>query len=169
MKILIYGINYAPEPTGIGKYTGEMAEWLAGRGHEVTVVTAPPYYPAWKVAPGYSSFLYRREIRNGVRVVRCPLWVPRRPTAVKRLLHLLSFALSGAPVVWAHAFWKPDVVFAVAPALFCAPDAWISRSEPRESLDSFPRGRSTPPPSSSAGSSGGSTACPLSPGLWCAD
>ncbi|GEM_PF-5576892 len=29
MKILIYGVNYAPELTGIGKYTGEMAEWLA--------------------------------------------------------------------------------------------------------------------------------------------
>lgn len=24
MKILIYGINIAPEPTGIGKYTGEL-------------------------------------------------------------------------------------------------------------------------------------------------
>lgn len=24
MKILLYGINFAPEPTGIGKYTGEL-------------------------------------------------------------------------------------------------------------------------------------------------
>jgi len=29
MKILIYGVNYAPELTGIGKYTREMSEWLA--------------------------------------------------------------------------------------------------------------------------------------------
>ena len=48
MKILLYGINFAPELTGIGKYTGE----LAARGHEVRVVTAPPYYPAWAVSPG---------------------------------------------------------------------------------------------------------------------
>jgi len=41
VKILLYGINYAPELTGIGKYTGEMAEWLANHGHEVRVVTAP--------------------------------------------------------------------------------------------------------------------------------
>jgi len=27
---LIYGVNFAPELTGIGKYSGEMAEWLAG-------------------------------------------------------------------------------------------------------------------------------------------
>ena len=45
MKILIYGINYAPELTGIGKYSAELAEWMAAHGHEVSVVTAPPYYP----------------------------------------------------------------------------------------------------------------------------
>ena len=28
MKLLLYGINFAPEMTGIGKYTGEMAQWL---------------------------------------------------------------------------------------------------------------------------------------------
>ncbi|SPW58022.1 putative glycosyl transferase [Escherichia coli] len=50
MKILVYGINYSPELTGIGKYTGEMVEWLAAQGHEVRVITAPPYYPQWQVA-----------------------------------------------------------------------------------------------------------------------
>ena len=45
MKILVYGINYSPELTGIGKYTGEMVEWLAAQGHEVRVINAPPYYP----------------------------------------------------------------------------------------------------------------------------
>ena len=36
--------------TGISKYSGEMAERLAAQGHEVRVVTAPPYYPQWRVA-----------------------------------------------------------------------------------------------------------------------
>ena len=57
MKILIYGLNYSPELTGIGKYTGEMASWLAARGHEVRVVTAPPYYPAWSVREDYRGKL----------------------------------------------------------------------------------------------------------------
>ena len=39
MKLLVYGINFAPELTGIGKYTGEMAQWLAAAGHEVRVIT----------------------------------------------------------------------------------------------------------------------------------
>jgi len=68
LRILIHGINYAPELTGIGKYTGEMAEWLAVHGHEVRVVTAPPYYPEWKVADGYSAMRYARENINGVDI-----------------------------------------------------------------------------------------------------
>ena len=30
MKILVYGINYSPELTGIGKYTGEMVGMAGG-------------------------------------------------------------------------------------------------------------------------------------------
>jgi colanic acid biosynthesis glycosyl transferase WcaI len=37
MRILIYGLNFSPELAGIGKYTGEMAPWLALRGHEVSL------------------------------------------------------------------------------------------------------------------------------------
>ena len=61
MKILVYGINYSPELTGIGKYTGEMVAWMAQQGHDVRVITAPPYYPQWKVNGRYSSWRYRRE------------------------------------------------------------------------------------------------------------
>ena len=31
MRLLVYGLNYAPELTGTGKYTAEMAEALALR------------------------------------------------------------------------------------------------------------------------------------------
>lgn len=63
MRILIHGINFSPELTGIGKYSGEMAEWLAAQGHEVRVVTAPPYYPQWQVADGYANAWYREKIQ----------------------------------------------------------------------------------------------------------
>jgi colanic acid biosynthesis glycosyl transferase WcaI len=49
VKIVIHSINYAPEVIGVGKYNSEMAEWLANRGREARVVTAPPYYLAWRV------------------------------------------------------------------------------------------------------------------------
>lgn len=123
MKILLYGINFSPELTGIGKYTGEMAAWLAKAGHDVRVVTAPPYYPDWKVDERYSAVRYGHEIWNDVRVWRAPLWVPARPSGIKRLLHLASFALSSLPLMMRQLLWKPDVVWVVEPPLFCAPTA----------------------------------------------
>ena len=123
MKILLHGINFAPELTGIGKYTGEMAAWLVSQGHEVRVVTAPPYYPAWAVSPGYSAWRYQTEQWQGVRVLRCPLWVPHQPGGLKRLVHLASFALSSIPALLGQLLWRPQVVWVVEPALFCAPAA----------------------------------------------
>lgn len=127
MRILIYGINYAPELTGIGKYTGELAEWLAAQGHEVRVVTAPPYYPAWQVGKGYSAWNYSHKLIAGVKVWRCPLWVPHRQSGLQRILHLVSFAASSLPVIlWQGTFWRPEIVFVVEPPLFCAPGAWLA-------------------------------------------
>jgi colanic acid biosynthesis glycosyl transferase WcaI len=126
MKILIHGINYAPEIVGTGKYTGELGPWLAARGHEVRVVTAPPYYPAWRVEHGYSARQYRCERIAGVDVWRCPVWVPDKPSAFKRLLHLASFAACSSPVMLRQALWRPDAVVLIEPTLFCAPAAWLT-------------------------------------------
>jgi len=125
MRILIVGINYAPELTGIGKYTSEMAEWLVTAGHEVRIVTALPYYPEWRVADGYAAWRFSKEVRKGVSIWRCPIWVPAQPSGLKRLLHLGSFALSSLPVMVRQIFWRPHVILAIEPPLFCAPSAWL--------------------------------------------
>lgn len=121
MKILLYGINYSPELTGIGKYSGEMCEWLSENGHEVRVVCAPPYYPHWKVGDGYRSWKYLQETLNGVELWRCPLFVPDKPSTLNRLLHLTSFAISSIPALFRNWFWKPDLVITIEPTFFCVP------------------------------------------------
>ncbi|MFM0308928.1 glycosyltransferase WbuB [Paraburkholderia sp. RL17-383-BIF-A] len=121
MKILIYGINYAPELTGVGKYTAEMAVLLANRGHEVRVVCAPPYYPEWRVGEGYASWRYQHETRDGVAIWRAPLWVPSRPSGLKRMLHLATFAATSLPLLARHVLWRPHAVMLIAPTLMCAP------------------------------------------------
>ncbi|VDZ82557.1 colanic acid biosynthesis fucosyltransferase WcaI [Kluyvera intermedia] len=120
MKILVYGINYSPELTGIGKYTGEMVEWMTQQGHEVRVITAPPYYPEWQVGVNYSAWRYRRE-EGAATVWRCPLYVPKQPSTIKRLLHLSSFAVSSFFPLMAQRSWKPDRIIGVVPTLFCTP------------------------------------------------
>lgn len=124
MRLLIYGINFSPELTGIGKYTGEMAEWLSDRGHQVRVITAPPYYPAWKISEGFSTWKYSKETFKDITTFRCPLWVPEKPKTFTRLVHLLSFSFSSLPVLFRQIiFWRPDAVVCIAPSFFCAPQA----------------------------------------------
>lgn len=125
MKVILYGINYSPELTGIGKYSGEMGAWLAAQGHQVRVVTAFPYYPDWKLPSDAKGPFYSREQVDGVSVLRCPLYVPARPTAWRRVLHLVSFALSSFPALLWQSRFKPDVLVLVAPTLFCVPGAWL--------------------------------------------
>jgi colanic acid biosynthesis glycosyl transferase WcaI len=121
MKILLYSMNFAPEPTGIGKFSGEMAAWMAERGHAVRVIAAPPYYPNWEMEPGYAWPPYRRESWQGVEVWRAPLWVPKSPGGGARVAHLLSFAFSSLPLMVGQLFWRPDIVICIAPAFLCAP------------------------------------------------
>jgi colanic acid biosynthesis glycosyl transferase WcaI len=130
MRILIHCLNFSPEPTGVGKYAGEMADWLALRGHDIRVVTAPPYYPQYRVFDGFSAWRYTKQ-RNvpaggplaSFEVRRCPTWVPQEPRSWKRILHLASFAFSSLPVVLRRVAWKPDVVLVLEPTVFCAPAA----------------------------------------------
>lgn len=121
VKILIVGLNFYPELTGIGRYTGELASHLAEAGHQIHVVTALPYYPHWKIRESYRGRPYRKESWRGVEVQRCPLWVPRRPSGSARLLHLASFAISSLPVLMAQLPWKPAVVLCIAPSMMNAP------------------------------------------------
>lgn len=125
MRILIYSANFAPETVGIGRYSGDMADWLADQRHDVRVVAAPPYYPEWKIQPAYRGSRYRRELWRGISIWRAPIWVPSTPGRLKRILHLLSFAVASLPVMLRQIFWRPNLVIVVVPAFLCAPAAWI--------------------------------------------
>ncbi|WP_420151240.1 WcaI family glycosyltransferase [Spirosoma sp.] len=116
MRILIYDINYTPELTGVGKYTGEMGAWLSKEGNSVEVITAMPYYPEWEIHTSYKNKSWFTEIIDGVTVHRCPFYVPKKVTSLKRILHEFSFVVSSL------RFWFPlffstahDVVICIAP------------------------------------------------------
>lgn len=103
-----------------------MAEWLVARGHDVCVVTALPYYPGWKIDPRFSvgyTEACKLSSRPGLVVLRSWLWVPRSPSGGKRILHLLSFALSSLPLLVWQLARKPDLAFVVVPTLAIAPQS----------------------------------------------
>lgn len=123
-RILLIGYNYAPEPTGIGKYSGEMMAWLATHGYECTVVTTYPYYPHWAVQKPYDQqrFWYHTEIERpapgvAITVHRCPAYVPAKPSGLKRILLDFSFSVTAFFKIIQLLFGpKFDYIVAVAPS-----------------------------------------------------
>lgn len=122
MHLLILGLNYAPESVGVGKYTTELAQWLVAQGHRVSVVCAPPHYPSWRISAGYAGWRYTRSVESGVEVIRCPAWMPRRLTALQRILTLFSFTISSWIPLIARAR-RADLIMLIEPTLLAAPGA----------------------------------------------
>lgn len=117
-SVLIIGINFSPELTGIGKYTGEMVDWLIENNFYCTTVTAFPYYPYWKIQKPYKNRFYKREtLKNGkLHIYRCPMYVPEQPSGLKRLIQEFSFFLSSLIMI-IYLLFKPkkDYIFCIAP------------------------------------------------------
>jgi colanic acid biosynthesis glycosyl transferase WcaI len=115
MRILLLGINYWPEVTGIAPFNTRRCEYLAGRGHGVTICTGFPYYPQWRKPREWRGRLWAHERRNGVNILRSWLYVPHRVTSALRILHEGSFVASA--LARAVGTRRPDLFMVISPPL----------------------------------------------------
>lgn len=101
-----------------------MIEWLAESGVFCTVLTTYPYYPFWKVQEPYrkNRFFYKTETKvfpsgGKVKVIRCPIYVPKNPSGIKRMMLDVSFLVSSfLPLFFLFFSRKYSNVMAVAPS-----------------------------------------------------
>jgi colanic acid biosynthesis glycosyl transferase WcaI len=92
MRILVVTQYFWPENFRVNDLTAE----LVRRGHEVTVLTGLPNYPAGKLFPGYGWAGPYREKYAGARIVRVPI-IPRGAGGGFRLtLNFASFAVAAS-------------------------------------------------------------------------
>ena len=123
MRAIVWGINYAPEFTGIAPHSVALCEFLHARGDDVSIVTSFPYYPSWEKRPEDRGHLYRTDQINGVPVHRCWQFVPRRVSALKRILHEASFVVTST--LRALSCPRPDVYVLVSPPLLLGVAGWL--------------------------------------------
>lgn len=123
LRVLIMGLNYAPEPAGVAPYTTGLANGLAARGHRVRVLTGLPHYPRWAITPGYEN---GREVTgtDGPTVSHLVHHVPPPGSLSGRLRMELSFGRRLTTASWG----SPEVIVCVSPALFSTAMA-ISRAK----------------------------------------
>lgn len=112
LSVLLVGLNYAPETTGIAPYSAGLAEELHRRQGRVRVVTAYPHYPQWTFGSDRLPWT-SRAIERGVRVDRLRHLLPKSPGGVWRGLSEISFGLATCLT----RFGRPDVLVLVSPAL----------------------------------------------------
>ena len=101
-------------------------EWV-NRGYKVTVVTGIPNYPQGKFYDGYGLFKKRKEIYNGIDIIRIPL-IPRGNNSIMLALNYLSFVVSG--LLWKlFTKIKADYVFIfeVSPMTQALPGIWYAK------------------------------------------
>lgn len=107
MRLLVVSQYFWPENFRINDLVADMTT----RGHEVTVLTGQPNYPAGRFFPGYGWGRVRTENYQGARVIRV-LLVPRGAAGAIRLaLNYLSFAVFGAFGAWLRLRGKFDAIF----------------------------------------------------------
>lgn len=115
MRILFLAINYWPEATGIAPFTTGRCEYLAERGHSVTIVTSFPYYPQWKIWNGWRGRIRFVQMHDGVRIERLRIYVPARATPLRRIFHEGSFV--AASLANSFGAQRPDLIVTVSPPL----------------------------------------------------
>ena len=123
MRVIVWGINYAPEFTGIAPHSAALCEFLEREGHDVEMVTSFAYYPTWQKRPEDRGRLYRTDVIDGVPVHRCWHFVPARVSALKRIFHEGSFVFTSTLRVL--FLEQPDVFVVVSPPLLLGVAAWF--------------------------------------------
>ena len=127
-KILLIGHNFFPELVGMGKYNGEMINWLVKRGYDCTVITTFPYYPHWKVQLPYKNLWYKKESivdpdsNSTLTIYRCPSHIPKDPTGKQRAFQDFSFWVSKFFTVFKLILInkKFDLIITIAPPFHLA-------------------------------------------------
>ncbi|TML85075.1 MAG: hypothetical protein E6G08_15150, partial [Actinobacteria bacterium] len=93
-RLLVFGINYAPEPTGTALNTTWQTEALSELGWDVEIVTGVPHYPMWRRVPAPP-----RERHGDVSVTRRRHYVPAEQTAIHRGVYEVTWVASALPAI----------------------------------------------------------------------
>ncbi|WP_411812269.1 glycosyltransferase family 4 protein [Chryseobacterium scophthalmum] len=88
MKILIVTQYFYPE----NFKSNDLAFELKKRGHDVTVLTGLPNYPEGEIFEGYGIFKNRKQVINGVKIIRSLLLPRGKGGGLRLFINYYSFA-----------------------------------------------------------------------------
>lgn len=127
-NITLISLNFHPEQTAIGLYSTQWAQFLEAQGANVTVITAFPYYPQWKINESYTDKgSYYEEQLGTIRILRYKQYTPAQPSFLKRVAHIIDFTLGSRRNF--KKIQKCDIVLSVIPF---TSSAWLGNTLSRK-------------------------------------
>jgi glycosyltransferase involved in cell wall biosynthesis len=123
--VLLVTQFYRPEILGSAPFCADIAEWLAGQGSDVTVLTAFPHYPE---PDQFDRGRYAAQERlKGVAVERLKSWIPAGRSARQRIAAEVSFLLLGLWAIVSGRIPRHPIVVALCPSIFSVAIGWVAR------------------------------------------
>ena len=95
MRILYLTHYFQPEPIF---WALPLAKAFVRQGHQVEVLTGFPNYPGGKIYDGYRVRMRRREVLDGIDVIRVPLYPSHDNSSLKRILCYATFGFSASMI-----------------------------------------------------------------------
>lgn len=127
MRILYASQYFLPEMGAPAARVFELSREWVRLGHQVTVLTGFPNHPTGVIPPEYRGQWFRRDIVEGIQVLRVPIYAAANKGFTRRIANYLSFGAS-ASIVGPWVTEKPDLVVATSPQFLTAVAGyWLSR------------------------------------------
>lgn len=121
--ILFVTDNFFPEVNAPASRTFEHCREWVKHGHQVTVITGVPNFPAGRAYDGYTNRLWQSETIDGIRVLRVWTYITANEGFLKRTMDYLSFMMSA---FMAGLFVRRvDVVIGTSPQFFTVCAAYV--------------------------------------------
>jgi colanic acid biosynthesis glycosyl transferase WcaI len=127
MRVLVICPHYAPDTAPTGEVMTRIADELAGRGHELHVVTSLPWYRDHRVEPGWTGRPVRHDDGDAERITRVHPFPTNKRNIPARALGFAGFTgLAGAMALKGWRGHPPEVVLAMSPPLTLGAAGWLA-------------------------------------------
>ena len=112
MKILIFTQYFWPENFRVN----DLAQELANKGHELTVITGIPNYPSGRVDFEYQKNPKRFSKYFSIKIIRAPIFLRGNSSLFRLLLNYISYVIGASWAAWRLRSTKFDVIFVYEPS-----------------------------------------------------
>lgn len=123
MHILLIHQAFASLEEAGGTRHHELARYLVGCGHRITIIASPVSYLTGKTRQGAARWVDRQDLEPGIVVLRTYTYSALHKSFVHRVLSFLSFMVSS--FVAGLGVRQVDLVWGTSPSIFQGFTAWL--------------------------------------------